>query len=165
MKRKVRVWTPEQRQAAAERMRVMQAQKKAERGSGFQTIGSAPETIVPVVPYVRPPEVQAVLDSMTDAQRARLAGMQARVFATTTDGTKVLERHNQEKLAALSPTAMMTQDQVAEVRDERRVGSRELRLIVRTDGTMVSQDGPCVCGRNRREWHAICLKQTEKNHV
>jgi len=48
--------------------------------------------------------------------------------------------------------------QVSPQRDTGRVGSREVNLIVRTNGTMVSQHGPCVCGKPKREWHDICLK-------
>ena len=38
-----------------------------------------------------------------------------------------------------------------------RSGSREISIIVKNDGTMVSQYGPCVCGAAKREWHKICL--------
>lgn len=40
-----------------------------------------------------------------------------------------------------------------------RIGSREVTLVVRTDGTMVSVNGPCVCGEGKRAWHRICLKE------
>ena len=39
-----------------------------------------------------------------------------------------------------------------------RVGSKELSIIVRTDGMMVSQYDACVCGAKKREWHPICLR-------
>lgn len=45
------------------------------------------------------------------------------------------------------------------VRDPGRVGSREVVLRVKTDGLLVSLQGPCVCGARKREWHQICLKQ------
>ena len=40
----------------------------------------------------------------------------------------------------------------------RRIGSYELRIIVKTDGTMVSEDRPCICGAPKRQWHKICLR-------
>ena len=40
-----------------------------------------------------------------------------------------------------------------------RVASRNVRLVVKTDGTMACLDSPCLCGKGKREWHAICLKE------
>lgn len=42
-----------------------------------------------------------------------------------------------------------------------RSGSKELSIIIKNDGTMVSQYGPCVCGAAKRQWHKICLKEPE----
>jgi hypothetical protein len=44
-----------------------------------------------------------------------------------------------------------------------RVGIREIRLMVKTDGTLASLDGPCLCGSPKRQWHAICLRG--ENHA
>jgi hypothetical protein len=40
-----------------------------------------------------------------------------------------------------------------------RTMSREYRIIANTDGKMVCESGPCLCGAGKREWHDICLKQ------
>lgn len=42
-----------------------------------------------------------------------------------------------------------------------RVGSKELSIIVRTDGMMASQYDECVCGAKKREWHPICLREKQ----
>lgn len=48
---------------------------------------------------------------------------------------------------------------VEAVQPTTRTRSTEYRIIANTDGKMVSQDGPCLCGAAKKEWHAICLKQ------
>ena len=40
-----------------------------------------------------------------------------------------------------------------------RITVREVLLRVRSDGQCVSQLGPCVCGKTKREWHDLCLRQ------
>jgi hypothetical protein len=39
-----------------------------------------------------------------------------------------------------------------------RTHSTEYRIIANTDGQMVCESGPCLCGKGKREWHQICCK-------
>lgn len=39
----------------------------------------------------------------------------------------------------------------------RRIGSMDYRIIVKTDGTMVSTMSPCICGAGKNVWHPVCL--------
>lgn len=170
MKKPKRIWTDDQRHAAAERMAKMSrerwAQKKATEVAAhpsetFPVVAVAPGVVgvtgvdgssgsatstVTVAERVVDPEVQAVLSTMTPERKARLAQIQSRTFQMA-DGQKALERHEIEKIA-MEP-----------VQQNGRPGSREISLLVRNDGTMVSQFGPCVCGAAKRQWHAICLKE------
>lgn len=178
-----RTWTKEQKAAAAQRMRDVAAKRwakeKLETGSALAVMV---EEISPT-PKPHDPEVQAVIDSMDPKRRAKLNGAQARIWqdngrADGKEAQEALARFEQAKrdnpvlqqIAPLVPQtvasnaidpdafhAMAMQSSAA--RDQGRIGSREVSLIVKTDGTMVSQYGPCVCGRPKREWHAICLKQ------
>jgi len=127
-----RQWTKEQKLDLARRTRERWA---AKRGA-----------MAVEVPKVRPPEVQAVIDSMTPERRAKLEMIQARTMANVVGP--------EDKRAVQE--ALLRRDAV---RDERRIGSREVSLIVRTDGTMVSLYGPCVCGKAKKEWHRVCLAQ------
>lgn len=58
-------------------------------------------------------------------------------------------------LAMVERPAAPTIDRVPPVRTR----STEYRIIANSDGKMVSQDGPCLCGVGKREWHEICLEQ------
>jgi len=174
-----RTWTKEQKEAAAIRMREMQAKRwaKAKLTSGAQL-----QEIVEEVNPTRSPEVQAVIDSMDPKRKAKLMGVQNRIWADNgrADGKQAQEalaRFEAQKredpvlhqVKPLVPTTVASNavipdafnamaQQSAPQRDPGRIGSREVSLIVKTDGTMVSQYGPCVCGRPKREWHAICCK-------
>lgn len=163
-----RVWSDEQRMAASKRMMEMQAKRKMEReGAGVQMIEP------PNAPKVRDPEVQAVLDSMTPERRAKLEMIQAKNLANlaqTREGQEALQRlearHNGvEKIAEkiqkeeLVITQAVPQTLGSGVVIPPRPGSREISIIVHTNGTMVSQYGPCVCGAAKRQWHPICLKE------
>jgi hypothetical protein len=99
-----RLWTPEQRQAAAERMKKMSRDRWAAK--------SAPQ--LPPEPVVEGETAVAVLEPIEAQQMP--------------------------------------------VRDVTRVGSRDVVLRVKTDGTMASVQGPCVCGARKNEWHALCLR-------
>lgn len=152
------IWTPEQRQAAAVRMKAVQEKRWAKS-----------EDIAP--PRHIAPEVQAVLDTMTPERKAKLAMIQSRTMNLgngRADGEATqaaLARFEAEKqanpvlqeTAPLKPIDPATGLEPNPGRDAGRIGSREVSLIVRTDGTMVSQYGPCVCGKQKREWHRICL--------
>jgi hypothetical protein len=149
-----RTWTQEQRDAAAKRMKLVAEKRWAK---------------------TRPPEVQAVIDSMDPARRAKLQGAQNRIWqdngrADGLQAREALARFEAERggiIKEVAPTTTNAVDpdafkamamQTSPARDPVRIGSREVSLIVRTDGTMVSQYGPCICGRAKREWHAICCK-------
>ena len=122
----------ENRKKAGERLAAARAAKRA-----TPLVAAAP-------PFIRPPEVQAVIDEMTPERRAKLEMIKARQVAMlqqTKEGQEALARAQEQ-----GP------------RDPRRIGSREVRLIVKTDDTIVSVDGPCVCGKPKREWHTLCLK-------
>ena len=175
-----RQWTVEQKKEAAERMRAIQLKRWANKKGDSLTNVETPD-INPVVAEVeRAPEVQAVIDSMDPQRKAKMMMAQGRVWQDNgrADGKaarEALERFEADKQGIPSYVPEVTRTvasnavmpdafhamaaQVAPQRDLGRVGSREVNLIVRTDGTMVSQHGPCVCGRAKREWHGICLKQ------
>ena len=157
-KRVKRIWTDEQRAAAADRMRHA-GQVRVER---LRQAREQSQAAMPVAVAERDPEVQAVIDGMTPERRARLQQIQGQVLSSP-DGQRALARHEAEKVAVLEPAG--ERNPVADLAPEReRVGSREVRLIVKTDGTMVSCDGPCICGAAKREWHKVCLAR-EVAHV
>ena len=164
MKRKGRVWTDEQRAVASKRMAEVQAAKKVLH------IEIGKES--PVSVKERPPEVQAVIDSMTPERRAKLDMIQARTLANvvgTQDQRAVAEalaRHEAEKATGTSeaPFGVGPVIEGGDPNPPSRIGSREVSLIVRTDGTMVSQYGPCLCGMGKRQWHPICLKEAGNGH-
>lgn len=153
-----RVWTEEQRQAAAERMRSRMAQKKEKESSVAVeerpiTTGSELKAIVEEVQPTRrevAPEVQAVIDSMDSERKVKMEMMRARQIAElsqTKEGREALARLEESKHPSSGDVSPM-----------RRPGSYELSIIVRNDGTMVSQFGPCLCGAGKRQWHKICLE-------
>lgn len=134
-----RVLTDEQRKAASDRMRKRWAKVRGEA-----------ELELPR--FVQPPEVQAILAEMSPERKAKLAMIQARMLSTK-DGQEALARREEQKAeAAMDANTILPPS---------RVGSREVSLIVRTDGTCVSQYGPCICGRAKREWHKICVKEQQ----
>lgn len=148
-------WSEEQKQAA--RIRMAHA-RKAIQPKLVPTVEAQDSPVAVLEPIVkeRDPEVQAILDSMTPERRAKLAQIQAKTLATK-EAQDAIIRHQAEKATGTSeaPFAVVSEE-------PRRVGSREISLIVRTDGTMVSQFGPCLCGAGKREWHPICLKQSNE---
>jgi hypothetical protein len=116
---------------------------------------------VPEVPMI--PSIERPADINDPTRRARLAMAQARILATP-EGRLAVARHNAEKeeaqanVATIAPPSEITPVGSPSLPPS-RIGSREVSLVVRNDGTMVSLYGPCVCGRAKREWHGICLKQ------
>lgn len=178
-----RVWTKEQKAAAAVRMRAVATARWEKRNSEVaETFHLGNLEAIEPEPQ-RSPEVQAVIDSMDPKRKAKLNGAQARIWqdngrADGKQAMEALERFEQAKrenpvlqqIAPLVPQTVATNAvdpdafkamamQSSPARDPGRIGSREVNLIVRTDGTMVSEYGPCICGRAKREWHTICVKQ------
>ena len=76
---------------------------------------------------------------------AKLAAVQREVLASDPKAQDALARQAQ---------TVATQGGIPSLPPS-RIGSRELSLIVKTDGTMVSQYGPCTCGAAKRQWHAV----------
>lgn len=164
-----RQWSPEARAAAAERMRKISAERWSRAKEQPTVVEEKPiETgaelklsIEEVAPTRRTaPEVQAVLDTMTPERRAKLASVQARTMATGF----VNEHERTEAMERAQTTRELTEAPPALPLPPSRIGSREVSIIVRTDGTCVSQWGPCLCGRPKREWHVICAKPMEVNN-
>lgn len=119
-----RIWTPKQRAAAAERMRVAQAKRWAR----------------PIVESPDPIAVESNAKPIEEPIQGRYEiGDQTVVF--TPNHTIILEKKDETP----PPPG--------------RMGSRNLQIIVRTDGQMVSEYGPCLCGAKKREWHKICLRE------
>jgi hypothetical protein len=158
---KPRIWTPEQRLKAANRMRETQKARWDKKREGLNEMvqgvatmdaalgtNEAPHAVVLAEPKSYPPEVQAVIDTMDPVRKMKLAGYQSKVL-NDPDVQAALERKRREE----------SQEVVAPNLPPDRIGSREVNLVVRTDGTMVSVTGSCVCGRAKREWHTICLKE------
>jgi len=40
-----------------------------------------------------------------------------------------------------------------------RLKVTEYKIIMRNDGTMTSENGPCFCGAGKRAWHRICVNE------
>lgn len=163
-----RVWTDAQRKAAGDRLR------EAQKLRWVKTAITDPKTgdVLQVQnenPSRRDPEIQAVVDSMTPERRAKLEMVQAQSLARmaeTREGQAALARFESAKIEApfsagpafgvtLTPTEQNMIDEGLPPPPP-RIGTREVNLIVRTDGTMVSQYGPCICGAAKRQWHKIC---------
>lgn len=138
-KKQKRVWTDDQRRAAAERM----AKMSSERWAKVKAVEDVNIGESPTMEKVRAPEVQAVLDTMTPERRAKLAQIQGKILSTP-DGQRALARHEAEKAQVEGGTATV----VAE-----RPSVTEYLVRVSNDGTMVSLEGPCWCGEGKREWH------------
>ena len=182
MKYMGRGWTDGQKKAASERMKARWAAKHRQSDgwkvfAGPVTIDmpdpkkdfSAIEVIEKSAPKARPPEVQAVIDSMDPVRKARLQAVQARQWghdaASDRATREALERHEAQKIAIQTTTAATgvipepsAPGAIGQVVVPPRPGSREVNLIVKNDGTMVSINGNCVCGVPKRVWHRICLR-------
>lgn len=148
-----RKWTSEEKAAASLAGKERMAKKWAE-GRNKIVMGSPfPESEVAagIGTAEAPHGVVAVLEP-----EVKVDGV------TPPDGTVVdsaaLEAYMAQRL--IIETAEEKLNEVSTpIRDVVRVGSRELVLRVRTDGQMVSLQGPCLCGAVKREWHQICLKE------
>jgi hypothetical protein len=157
MKRKVKQVhniSPEERLRMSERMKIAQKKRWENRSTAPTAVteGQAVTAVLEPTEKQRDPEVQAIIDSMTPERRAKLQMLQSKQLSTQ-EGQEALARHEAEKL-------VVTRNLVVEPSmPPARIGSREVSIIVRTNGTMVSQYGPCLCGAMKREWHKICLKE------
>ncbi len=183
-----RVWTDEQRQAAAERMRSRMAQKKEKESAVVVEERPQSSDSFPTVTRVRAPEVQAVLDTMTPERKAKLANIQAQNLARlgqTKEGREALERLEARHTTQIIPDDRMpghvaTYDEnpnltkaevreifekpIAVIADPPKPIVREVpmrvpfRLTGSVSGMMVSELGPCQCGEPKLKWHPVCLK-------
>jgi len=123
-------------------------------------VAVAPE----VLPYEKP--------DPNDPRMARLRMRQQAMIAS--DPT--LQRRAQEEAAVVvaEPVEVVEPPEVlqkdlkrdiprldAELPEPGRVRVTEYVIRVRSDGTMVSETGPCLCGAGKRVWHGICLKRGE----
>lgn len=178
-----RVWTDEQRAAAGERARLRFTKKLTGIVPGHTTeILSDEQMPGHIAVAVRPPEVQAVIDTMDPIRRAKLQGIQARNLATlsqTKEGQEALQRlearHQNipvQELANAQPGAVVnlpdlspeTRAVVQQVLEITKPIIREIpmkvpfRLTGSISGQMISELGACQCGEAKLKWHPICLK-------
>ena len=162
-----RVWTDEQRQAAAERARLRFTKKSTDAAT--TAVIELPEE-----QKIRAPEVQAVLDTMSPERKAKLAMIQARNLATlsqTKEGREALERLEARHTTAIIPDEKMPGQQGQFSTASTGIISEPPKSIVREvpfkvpfrltgsqSGLMISELGPCLCGEQKLKWHPICLK-------
>jgi hypothetical protein len=165
-----RVWTDEQRRAAAKRCRKMVAERKAQRHDLVEVISATPPPSVVATmeqpQKVRAPEVQAVIDTMTPERKAKLANLQARQMAQlsqTREGQEALERLEQRRnpMATVATAERLQSQAIIEppkpivVEVPMKV---PFRLTGSQSGLMISELGPCHCGHPKLSWHPICLR-------
>jgi hypothetical protein len=58
----------------------------------------------------------------------------------------------------------MSEIQLSDIRRTevpKRAKVQEYLIRTNGNGEIVSQLGPCVCGKPKREWHKICLKEPD----
>jgi hypothetical protein len=146
-KKQKRNFTLEQRQAAGDRLRKMHEDRKAKKLISDLNAHDTERST-------------AFLDSPMETdeqfQARRLRERQDRLASYD------LKPEDQERMVH----AQAIQAQVLEkaaiavpaLSGSTRIGSREVSLIVKTDGTMASLYGPCICGKPKREWHPLCLR-------
>lgn len=183
MKRLKRTFTDEQRQAMAQRMRDIQKrrwEKKAETKISEvqegEDVSQSDVVVVTEFVVVDPPAVRSSQGNTLAELSEQEGRVGAGVFGDRMPGDpkyRVQPAEVQAVIAMMSPERKAKLEQIqsrqlqtpegqealARLESQKRLGSREVHLIVRTDGTMVSQYGPCVCGLPKREWHKICLKE------
>jgi hypothetical protein len=158
-----RVFTDAQRRAASERMKKISTERWAKvREESAQAMTAELDTPVPEQ-QVRAPEVQAIIDSMDEGRRAKLAAVQARTLQTlaqTKEGREALERlearHQPESPVESKPKP----PREAEEPPATVIAPMKFpfRLTGSISGLMISELGPCQCGEAKLKWHPICLK-------
>lgn len=140
-KKSKRVFTDEQRKAAGDRMREMQKKRWANR----QAVVAPPTVSEDVIVS----EALAAVDAGSSVAVLERPELDIAPFAlvdkSAVDVDVVVHVEGEFKPAPEIPS---------------RIGSKELSIIVRTDGQMVCTNGFCVCGAAKRQWHALCLKQS-----
>lgn len=154
MKTKVkRVWTDEARKAAGDRMRAMQLKRWAQKNTTLDD-----GTIKAAVEFAGAPNpvVEVVPQSPFGTSEAPYGVVEKAVEEPITGEYKIGE---QKVVFTPNHTIIFEKTPEEPIHDQTRVGSREVVLRVRTDGQMVSMQGPCLCGAVKRQWHQICLKQ------
>ena len=189
-----RIWTPEQKAAAAVRMKEVQRKRwekvhKTAVGEAPKVSGTseAPHAVVEApVDYEKP--------DPNDPRFKRLLGKQASFLATheaqeAIERAEILKVHRQMDRGIKTVITADTGDtpdnwkgRIAHAEGKNlvdranpqpnvnvditqlqsgRIGSKELRLIVRTDGTVVSQFDTCLCGAQKNEWHRHKIVERE----
>ena len=144
MKKQKRIWTDEQRRAAAERMRIA----REARWVKVKQDGSAEGRDVA--------GVKVTIDGMSPERREKLKQVQSQTISHAIELESRIGSH--ATMDAMARRNVVEAGAVSDV--PVRPGSREVSIIIRNDGTMVSQYGPCVCGAAKRQWHNICLKSS-----
>ena len=169
-----RVWTDEQRRAAAERMRAAQ-KVRWEKAKQVENVNSGeyPMAVVATMEKIRAPEVQAVLDTMTPERKAKLASVQLRQWAVDAQTDKAtreaLQRHEAEKSWApilsgppkIIPPVMEVGASFIPTTPVSVVTRpvHPFRFTSGGNGLMVSELGVCLCGMQKLKWHPICLSR------
>lgn len=146
--KQTRTYTPEQRQAMADRMRQAQTKRWEDKRQTHQSpFGDNPAQAPDPVDSRRQSAPQAIVEgsSAVAIQKKDVVVVEAEKVEAELLITQKVYADGPGLLTTLPPP---------------RIGSREVRIIVRTDGTMVSQYGPCICGAGKNQWHKICLKET-----
>lgn len=182
-----RVWSDEQRAAAAERMRrnnpsKVRWEKTAEEATAMavkaqqvldSNITSAAFIDRTPTTVTRDPEVQAVLDSMPEDRKVKLASIQARTLANlsqTKEGREALDRMEARHSGNIVPVQDIQPETVQAVL-EAVISTEPPKPIVREvpmkvpfritgsiSGMCVSELGACQCGVAKLKWHPVCLK-------
>lgn len=153
-----RVWSEEAKKAAGERMAKRWEYRRQERSKLFMEGTHAGMTGIPRMGKLGSPIENPILDVIKQKYTPIpvIEGETAVAVEEPITGQYPIG----DKVVTFTANHTIVIEKVPEaVRDESRVGSHEVRLIVRTDGQMVSTHGPCVCGKSKREWHKICLKE------
>lgn len=181
-----RVWTDEQRAAAAERCRQRFTKKPqiiertSAESSTFaiegqqiyeENVASAGSVTTVETPKERAPEVQAVIDGMDPQRKAKLAAIQARNMAQlsqTKEGREALDRlearRNGEKVQKEVSVAVAEKPEL-DIVEKVFVAPKPViavkvpfRFVGQASGLMISEFGTCLCGAEKLKWHKICVK-------
>ena len=182
-----RVWSDEQRQAAAQRARARFTKKPtavvertAEESTALAIEGQkihehsmASAAFIDRTPttVTRDPEVQAILNTMTGERKAKLERIQAKnlaALAQTKEGREALERmqarHNGTSEAPHAEVVENVTEPAHFIPEPPKTILREVPMKVpfrftgSVSGLCVSELGPCQCGEAKLKWHPVCLK-------
>ena len=166
-----RVWSDEQRRAAAERARARFTKKPTDATTAVVEL--------PEDQKIRSPEVQAVIDTMSPERKAKLASIQARNLAQlnqTKEGREALQRMEARHTNAPIPSVNLSETVIRADGEKAIIVAEEVlkklipplvrevpmkvpfRLTGSQSGLMVSELGVCLCGEPKLKWHPVCLK-------